>query len=234
MSELQGGEGAALASDVSQASETSGGGLLLTSEQRRHMRIWLGVLGGLATCSLIGSAFAMYLVSHQPLLLILLSPLARHLVLVAHSVDPVAFVVLATLRRFAFYVPCFELGREFGASAIDMLDRRLRGLRPYIGVIQRVFAAAPHVFVCAFPGPVLGTLAGSAGMRRSAYVPLVLMGLCLRMWFWLEFADWASEPIGVVLDFIDRYWIEGTILLIACIALYQWRQWRRGAQDTLA
>jgi len=215
------------------AADTSGAGLLLTSEQRRHMRLWLGVLGCLATCSLIGTGFVLYLVNHQPLLLIVLSPLGRHLLLVAQRVDPLAFVVVGGLRRFAFYLPCFELGRELGAPALDLLDRRTRGLRPVVAVIQRVFARAPHLAVFALPGPLVAALAGIEGVRRSVYVPLVLAGLSVRMWIWLELAVWAQPPIGALLEWIDRYWIEGTALLVLGIALQQWRLRRRSARDAL-
>jgi hypothetical protein len=234
MSELQGGEGAVLSVARPAGEGASEPGLLLSDEQRRRTRLWLSVLGAVAMCSVTGTAFSMYLVKHQPLLLIALSPLARHLLLVAHRVDPLAFIALGTLRRFVFYVPFFELSRDLGAPALELLDRRMRGLRPYIGFLQRVFAFAPHVFVLISPGPVMATLAGSGGVRRGAYVPLVLVGLCLRLWIWLVIAEWAREPIEALLAWIDRYWVPGTVLLVTALVLYHWRQRRRSAADTRA
>ncbi len=58
------------------------GGAGLSPERRRIVGRCLSVLGALSTCAMIGVAFSLYLVNHQPLLLIALSPLGRHLVLV--------------------------------------------------------------------------------------------------------------------------------------------------------
>ena len=67
----------------------------LDPEQRRTTQRCLSLLGALATASLIGVAFSLYLVGHYPLLLIALSPLGRHLVLVVPSVSLLSLIVVA-------------------------------------------------------------------------------------------------------------------------------------------
>ena len=73
----------------------------LGSEQQRIVRLSLTVLAVLGSGSMLGVAFSLYLVNHYPLLLIGLSPLGRHLFLVAPIVHPVAFVGVAVGRRMS-------------------------------------------------------------------------------------------------------------------------------------
>jgi hypothetical protein len=98
----------------------------LSAENRRIVRICLVALALLSTGSLIGVASSLYLVEHAPLLLIALSPLGRHFVLTAPSLDPVPFVAVGTLRRLAFYVSCFYLGRALGPVALVWIEARAR------------------------------------------------------------------------------------------------------------
>ena len=107
------------------ADDALGSIALLDSEQRKTVRLCLSVLGALGTASLIGVAFSLYLVNHYPLLLIALSPLGRHMVLVAPMVDPIAFVVVAVARRMGFYLASFHLGRTLGPAGTPG-SRRVR------------------------------------------------------------------------------------------------------------
>ena len=68
-------------------------------EERRIVALCLSILGVLSSGAMLGVAFSLYLVNHYPLLLIALSPLGRHLVLVAPTVHPAAFVVVAVGRH---------------------------------------------------------------------------------------------------------------------------------------
>ncbi len=86
------------------------GSAALTAHKLRVVRVCLGILAVLATGSLVGVAFSLYLVNHYPLVLIALSPLGRHLVLVAPIVAPTAFLTVAFARRMSFYLTLFYLG----------------------------------------------------------------------------------------------------------------------------
>ena len=96
----------------------------LSPERQRVARRCLVILALLATGSLVGVASSLYLVSHYPLLLIALSPIERHLILVAPLLNPVAFVAVAVTRRVAFCVPCFFLGRAAGRYGLEWLKAR--------------------------------------------------------------------------------------------------------------
>ncbi len=196
----------------------------LSAEERKVAGRWLSVLGVLATGSLIGVASSLYLAVHYPLLLIALSPLGRHLILVAPTVDPLAFIAVAVTRRVAFYIACFYLGRALGPAAIDWLESRAPRAGRFYRWLERIFKRASHLVVFLFTGPGISTIAGSSGMRAPVFLPLATLGLSLRMILVLVLAEWLRAPIEALLAFIDQYWIPGTILLVAAVVVYRWRQ----------
>ncbi len=189
----------------------------------------LGVLGG---GSLLGVAASLYLANNFPLLLIALSPIGRHLILVAPTVDPVAFVAVASIRRLLFYLPCFHLGRTLGPEALVWIEVRAARTGRFVRWLERLFQRASRAVVFALPGPGMSTIAGVSGMPLRVFLPLVSAGLVVRMVLVVAVGEALRAPIERVLALIDEYWIPGTVLLVAGVALYQWRmrRWERRAQ----
>ena len=196
----------------------------LDDDQRRIVRLCLIGLAVLSIGSMIGAMSVLYLANHSPLLLIALSPTGRHLILVVPTVHPGAFVAVATLRRLAFYVPCFILGRTLGSTALAWLETRFRGAAQFVQWLDRIFQRAQYPAVFFLPGPIMSTIAGNAKMPIAAWLPLIACGVVLRMVVVVWFGEWLREPIERVLELFDEYWIPGTIVLVAGTALYQWRR----------
>ena len=191
----------------------------LSPERQRVARRCLVVLALLATGSLVGVASSLYLVSHYPLLLIALSPIERHLILVAPLLNPFAFLVVAVTRRVTFCVPCFFLGRAAGRYALQWLEARAPRSARFIHWIERLFDRASYPVVFLLPGAPASILAGDAGMRFGAFLALLTAGLVLRMAIILWIGDWLRAPIEAVLVWVRAYWLPGTLLIAAAIAL---------------
>jgi hypothetical protein len=185
------------------------------------------VLGVLSFGSMLGAAFSLYLVGHFPLLLIALSPLGRHMLLVAPTVDPVAFVAVAVSRRMLFYTACFHLGRGLGPSGVQWLEARAARFARFVRFVEALFARAPHLVVLVMAGPTVSGLAGMAGIRTAWFLILATISLTLRMLFILGFAEMLRGPIMEVLDWIDENWVPGTLVLVLATLVYQWRRIRR-------
>lgn len=195
-------------------------------EQRALARRSLSALGVLSVGSMTGTASSLYLVNHYPLLLIALSPLGRHLVLVAPIVDPLAFVVVAVARRMAFYLACFQLGRAMGPSGVVWLEQRAPRFARFVRWLENLFQRWSRSVAFLMPGPTVSALAGMSGMTLRLYVALATAGLVLRMIVILVFAELLREPIEWILALIDTYWKPGTALLVVVVLLYQWRRVR--------
>jgi membrane protein DedA with SNARE-associated domain len=193
------------------------------AERRHVVTRCLWILGILGAGSLVGVAASLYLTAHHPLLLIALSPLGRHLILVAPRVDPVSFLLVAITRRLIFYLACFHLGRALGPTALVWLEQRSSSAGRVVRWLEQLFQRASRLVVVLFPSPAVSTIAGSAGMRQMVFVPLALLGSVARLLILLQFADWLRAPIEVVLAFIDEYWIPGTVILVVGILVYQAR-----------
>ena len=129
------------------------------------------VLGVLSAGNVVGVVSSLYLAVHHPLLLVAISPLGRHLLLVAPTVDPTAFVVVAVLRRTLFTIACFFLGRALGPTALVWLGSRAPWARRGYALLEQLFARASAVAILVFPGPAMSAVAGGAAMRTVRFVP---------------------------------------------------------------
>jgi membrane protein DedA with SNARE-associated domain len=191
-------------------------------EQLAVVRRCLSTLAVLGIGSMVGVAFSLYLVNHYPLLLIALSPLGRHLVLVAPIVDPVAFVGVA--------LTAFYLGRALGPGGITWLEERAARFGRFVRWIEALFSRASHLVVLTMTGPTVSALAGISGMRTAFFVPLATLGLVVRLLLVLGFAELLREPIERLLSVIDEYWIPGTAVLATGVAIHQWRRIAKARQ----
>ncbi len=150
-------------------------------EQWQSARRCLWVLAALGGCSALGVAFSLYLVNHHPLLLVALSPLGRHLVLVAPIAAPAALVPVIVVRRMAFYLALFQLGRALGPAGIDWLETRSPRSARLLRWVERLFQRASHLAVLVFAGATVSVLAGISGMRMGVYLPLATIGVTARV-----------------------------------------------------
>jgi membrane protein DedA with SNARE-associated domain len=195
-----------------------------STEDLRVVRACLGVLGVLVTSSALGVALSPYLLTHHPLLLLALSPIGRHLVLVAPTVDPLAFTAVVVVRRLLFYAACFLLGRALGPAGIPWLEARAARFARFVRWVEALFARASHAVVLLLPGPTVSGLAGISGMGAWRFGALATSGLVLRALLVVAFGAWMREPIEALLDWIGEYWIPATALTVAAVALHQWRR----------
>jgi membrane protein DedA with SNARE-associated domain len=92
--------------------------------------------------------------------------------------------------------------------------------------LERLFARAPRLVVLGAAGPTVSALAGMSGMRLSTYLTLATVSLVVRLWIWIEFADFLRGPIERLLEWIDEYWVPGTSVLVAILGVTQWRRIR--------
>lgn len=201
----------------------------LGAEDRRVVQICLGVLGVLSVGSMAGTAFSLYLVKEAPLLLIGLSPLGRHFVLVAPSVDLLPFLAVGIGRRLAFYTACYFLGRSLGPIGLVWLEARAAAFARWVRWLERLFDRAGWGVLLAIAGPTTSLLAGIARMRLWVFLTLATISLFVRLLVMYEFAELLREPIEELLMLIEEYRAPGTILMILGILIWQLVKRRRAA-----
>jgi membrane protein DedA with SNARE-associated domain len=193
---------------------------LLDPGRRRTVRVCLSTLTTLSAFSLTGATFWLWLVNHQPLLLVAMSPIGRHLLLVAPTVDPYAFVAVVVVRRMLFYLASFHLGRALGPAGISWIEARAARFGRFVRWLERVFQRASYPIVFFFCGPTLSAVAGVSGMAARTFAALAACGLVVRATLVLAVAASVRGYIEIALAWIDDHWIPGTIVMAALVALY--------------
>lgn len=188
------------------------------------MRLSLWALAALGSASMLGVAFSLYLVNHFPLLLIALSPLGRHLVLVAPAVAPAAFLAVLVARRLVFYLACFQLGRALGPLGIPWIEARAARLAVFVRWLERLFARASHLVVLVMAGPTVSALAGVAGMHVGVFSALATVSLLLRGLLVLGFAAWMRAYLEIARAWIEAWWVPGTVVMVIAVVLYRFRR----------
>jgi membrane protein DedA with SNARE-associated domain len=179
-------------------------------------------IGALVIATTLGSAFVAGLALHYPLLLIALSPLQRHIILIAPR-TPVEWVVpIAALRGLCACVVAFEVGRLYGPQGIRLFEKRSPALGPWVRRLERVFAWAGPVLVFVMPGPLTSTLAAISGLSRTLTLALSLLGLAIWAWINHRLGDLLAPYTAPIMEFVKQHLLETTVACVLLVVSYQW------------
>ena len=185
----------------------------------RQLTIAFGVL---IVCTNIGSITAPSLVKRSPELLLALSSRIRHLLFsVPAGINPVSYASIGYVRLMVAGLICFQLGHLVGHRLFAWFDAQLEGQRPAtLRWIERGVERADWLLVMLFPGSnVVCFLVGRRRMAMRRFVPLISVGIIVRLiWVWFAAKQFDSE-LKTALDFIDRYqfWFIGAFLVLTIV-----------------
>lgn len=191
------------------------------SEHSRLKRAVFALLGIVTALSLLGTALAPYLLVKHPLLLVMISPAAHHVVLAAASVDPVPLVAIATARRVITGISAYGLGFIYGRAAIGWLEQRSPRLAEFATWVERLFARFGVWLLVLAPAPTVSLFAGAARSSFVGFVVAVAVGHAL----WIGATVYVGDAFAVWTDrltsFFGEYLLESTLVCIALVALQQ-------------
>lgn len=177
--------------------------------------LWVGlvVLGYWAT--IVSPDWA----DDRPLDLMALHSRVRHLLAAsARDVDPLWFAVIGTIRMSLSFWASYLVGRAFGRQVLIWFGKYLGATREQIRNVISGFHRAEWVIVPFFVGSNL--VAAITGIGRTPLrrlIPLVYLGIAVRLLFWWVVGRVAEDEVGDVLDFIGRY--QRPALIITAIAV---------------
>jgi membrane protein DedA with SNARE-associated domain len=181
----------------------------------------------------IATAFAPYLAIHHPLWLIALSPLARHLILVAPHTELVPFLVLASARGVIGCMICYELGRHYGPAGVYALERRGSRLARQVRGLAQLFGRYSWLLLLAAPSTLTGGLAGISTVPRLRVLGLSLIGFSIWAWINRQVGDWLAPWTTPLLGFIREHAVVLTVLCSVAVLLFQLhRAWRKRSIKT--
>jgi membrane protein DedA with SNARE-associated domain len=200
-----------------------------TWQRPPHHRLRLGTLLGLVAvlivASNVGTILSATLVNDHPVVLIALSARIRHLLLaVAAGIDPAPYYLVGFVRLLVPAIAFYLLGRWYGDVGLRWLERQAGGMPASIRWVEKAFAKFKAPLVLLMPGSnLVCLLAGSSRVAPRRYGWLLAIGIVARLvvlWF---LGKALSDPLGVVLDFIQRYqwWIVGAFVLLTFVQSFR-------------
>ena len=200
------------------AIEAAPGAFVRPHRHRLKLSTLLGTIGVLIVASNVGTILSATLVNDHPAILIALSARIRHLLLaVAAGVDPLPYYLIGFARLLVPAIAFYLLGRWYGDYGLRWLERQAGGMPASIRWIERLFRRLKDPIVVLMPGSnLVCLLAGVARVAPRRYAVLVTIGIIGRLVVFWFLGKALEEPLGVVLDFIQRYqwWIVGAFVLL--------------------
>ena len=179
----------------------------------------------------LGAAVSPLLFAHLPVALIIASPFLIHLVAVAPLVEPVVYFPIALAVTTVQALIGFYFGNRLGRRALAWLVHRVPVPEAFVERCLELVRTLSVVAVFAFPGPVLGTIAGVAGVRPRTFNILVLPAQAVWVVAAYMIGEALFEYIAIARGFVIDYAFELTALTVCIVALqqtYKWyRKWRR-------
>lgn len=189
------------------------------------------MLAALTVGTWIGVATSPYLVNNYPLVLIGISPLSRHMILVAPLVGAPMVLLVGGLRSLAFTAVTYFLGRSIGEPGLVWLEQRSENAGRFVRWLERLFQRWSYLAVFIFPVGVMACVAGVARMRPVGFFAAATAGIAFRLSLYVWLADSIREPIMRFLEFIRIYQVPATVVLVIGIGIYQvYKRRRRGSQ----
>jgi membrane protein DedA with SNARE-associated domain len=157
----------------------------------------------------LGAAVSPLLFAHLPVMLIVMSPFLIHLVAVAPLVGaPVYFPVALVITTMQALVG-FHFGNALGARALEWLLERV----PFPpSLAERLLELVRRVSVMAIfavPGPVMGTIAGVAGVKKGTFHLLVAPAQAI----WVTAAYFVGEALLEYIEIARTFVIEHAFVL---------------------
>jgi membrane protein YqaA with SNARE-associated domain len=189
------------------------------------LRVLLIAAGVLTLVTSLGVAFAPALLTHAPLSLVAVSPLYRHMVLIAPQVEFWPFLLVALPSRMLGSVLGYVFGASYGEQSIVWMQGRSPRLGRFLRVLERWFRRAAPLLLFAWPGPLFCALAGAGGMSRWLFGVLATLGQALQVLIAYRLGEQLAPWLAPILAFFRDYTLSTTLVCVLAVLLYHW--WRR-------
>jgi membrane protein DedA with SNARE-associated domain len=195
---------------------------LSDTEARRGVRlIYCAVpLAIFTVSSTVGAMFMPYLLAKKPLLLVLLSPLFRHLVLAAPSLSAASLFAVAVPRHFAVDPFVYLLGRDYGPVAIEWVEANSPGVGKLVRSLERLFGKVGAVALLVSPDVVVSTLAGAARVPFPLFVVMNLVGTVATVTVARWFGNALESQIHTLVAFFQAHLFVVTAASVLLIVIF--------------
>ena len=174
-----------------------------------------------------GAALSPILFAHAPALLIVMSPFLVHLVVVAPIVTAAVYFPLALVVTTIQALIGYFFGSTYGPKAVEWLVERTPISLTRANTLLDLVRRASILAIFAIPGPILGTIAGAAGVRRKVFLLLVAPAQAL----WVTAAYFVGEALLEYIEIGRTFVIDHAFSLTALTASLVAIRWFLGRRS---
>ncbi len=154
----------------------------------------------------IGSNIAPAVIDEHPVGILALSSRNRNLLGSVPFIDPLPYAVVGFLRVLAAAVVLYLIGRWYGARGIGWVEGQVGELPATIRWIQRGVDRGGRPLVVLMPGSnIVCLMVGHRRMAPRTFLPLVTLGIVLKLIVLWAGGKLLEDQIKAFLDFIERY-----------------------------
>lgn len=193
----------------------------LASRPPSERRLITAAVVGISALSLLGTALSPYLLVRHPLLLVALSPDARHIVLAASQVELVPLLAVAVPRRAIALLGTYGLAGIYGFRFIRYAENKLPRVARMFAWLKRALDRVGLVLLFLFPTHSLAGLCGATGTRLKPFLLALVPGQVpfILMYY---FAGEAVRDISAkVIEFLAANLVESTLVATGLVLLQQ-------------
>lgn len=177
--------------------------------------------------TIIGVALSPYLLAQHPIVLVLLSPIPRHMLLVAPSIELPTYLMVGGARWLLAMSGALCLGLRFGEAGISWAEQQGDRLKRGVMFLRVGFRRAGLFVVFVAPYPFVAAAAVAIGASVWRVVVVASAGHLGWLLIWYRFGDLASEWIAPVTEFFRRYTWESTLVCVVVVGAYYLRKLMR-------
>jgi hypothetical protein len=201
----------------------------LGSFTRLPLGALLGPIVVFTVLGAVGTALTPPLAARHPLLLIAMEARDRNLLLARH-VGVAVFLVVGSLRRLISDPFFYLLGRYHGRVGVAWLQRHGGGR--VVAATVRAFRRAAYPMLVVFPGAVVCTLAGDAGVPPGAFGVIVVLRTIAVVLMIRFVGDVFAGPVDATIHFFDQHLVATSLASVALMG--GWVLWERRSGEASA
>jgi membrane protein DedA with SNARE-associated domain len=166
----------------------------------------------------IGSNIGPALVDERPRLVLALSSRNRNLLGAVPYVDQLSYWAIGFPRILAAGLALYLVGRWYGAKALGWVEGNVGELPAIYRWTERAVDKAGWLALLVMPASnVVCALLGHRRMRVQVFVPLICLGITIKLVVIWTLGKAVESQIEAFLDAIERYqwWVVGALFALS-------------------
>ena len=168
----------------------------------------------------IGSNIGPALVDERPRLVLMLSSRNRNLFGSVPYIDLLSYSIIGFTRVLIAGIALYFVGRWYGTKALGWVEGNMGELPAiYKWTEQLVDKAGPAILVLMPGSNIVCLLLGHRRMPPKKFVPLLIVGVILKLIVLWRGGKLFEEQIRDVLSYIERYqwWVVGALFIASTL-----------------